>query len=108
MLLLPDGVTEEIYQRAVMFAIDWRPGQRCTKCKNIDHYRASPDNWLPVHRDHDLPLPPLTDELLMAMLEKGIEHDCDFLLTVHSERWAIGTESPAAAIILAAASMETK
>ena len=106
---LPIGIDLETYQRAVMFATDWRPGQRCEGAPGgRDSVRPYCYSCI-IHParlvGHDLDLPPLTDELLMAIIKKGLERNYDFLLEVHY-RW--GAHPLDAAIILAAASMEKK
>ncbi len=100
---LPNGVTEAQWVAALAFIKHpWRPGQRCYggyqtgvgychRCHNCD--------------PHDIPIPAVTDELLMRMLRQGLKHPSWLYLPFLYGELMSGTD-PAAAIILAARSGE--
>lgn len=96
---LPEGIDQETYKRAVMFATPWRPNQRCEKqtfietldsrelYKQVDdgtiNWYAAPSKTRYCHcgatglaaPEHDIPLPPLTDELLMACVAASLKRN---------------------------------
>jgi hypothetical protein len=56
----------------------WRPGQPC----KMGHVACTHGD-LRRHMPHDIPIPGVTDELLMRMLREMQKRIPDFLLTVH-------------------------
>ncbi len=97
---LPDGITQEQYEAACTLT-GWKPRQLCKRSEQGPRtlsYNHPCDHG--YYETHDIPLPPLTDALLMAMLREGQRQWSNFLFDV----WArIVDEDVDAAIILAAA-----
>lgn len=121
MMELPKFVSLKDYEKAVIFEGRWRPGQRCTSWPMWGIYNDGSEDgeWRcgcgtqftnGNNKLHDIPPPQLTDELLMAMLQKGAEHvtlGWFFVCILKATEEHINL-SLDAAIILAAASMEPK
>lgn len=122
------GVTEAEWTACLDLIGAWKPGQRCNDF--LDKYADEPiwrcesghsfpkpkkHRWRgEIHYPHDIPIPPVTDELLMRVLRKlGARDQADLeIYKVDEVMWGIevGTfvenaESLEAAIIHAGAAL---
>jgi hypothetical protein len=85
--MLPDGIDEVMFAASLrVIGHPWRPGQRCkvtdVTCRHFDQAWFDTESeetkrWVkeggqpPPFAEHDIPIPAVTDELLMRMLEKS-------------------------------------
>lgn len=101
------GIPDDIYASALrVMGHPWRKGQRCSgwqSCRWRDHHR--------LNSQHDIPIPPVTGELLWQMLVKGLEQDMGFWTKIGNKLHPFRKdkqEDTAAAVIRATASLEVK
>src|SRR5882672_3684118 len=84
------GIDEATFSAALrVIGHPWRPGQRCHYCEKqriVGETIGGNDIW--AHREHDIPIPAVTDELLMQMLIVGVERRPEFLLNVYDKMWS--------------------
>jgi len=90
------GVTEAEWAACLDLIGAWKPGQRCNDFldKYADHpiWHCESGHSFPkpkkhrwrgeIHYPHDIPIPPVTDELLMQVLREGIRREAAFLMLI--------------------------